>query len=110
MFWEKCSKDYGFHKATLYGIGYFINHIGYELFREEAIVWFYDIISNNPHLREVKLLTNTIYYLEQYMEMYCDYHRSDIKRNRTIKGQVEKVLDFLVERGSTIGFMLRDEL
>lgn len=44
------------------------------------------------------------------MEMYCDYHRSDIKRNRTIKGQVEKVLDFLVERGSTIGFMLRDEL
>lgn len=110
MFWEKCSKEYGFHKATLYGIGYFINHIGYELFREEAIVWFYDIISNNPHLREVKLLTNTIYYLEQYMEMYCDYHRSDIKRNRTIKGQVEKVLDFLVERGSTIGFMLRDEL
>lgn len=109
-FWEKCSKEYGFHKATLYSIGYFINHIGYELFRDEAITWIYDIIKDNPHLWEVKLLTNTIYYLEQYMEVYCDYHRSDIKRNQTIKTQVELVLDFLVEKGSTNGFMLRDEL
>lgn len=110
MFWQKCSREYGFHRATLYGIGYFINHIGYELFRDEAIIWIYDIINNNPHLWEVKLLTNTIYYLEKYMEIYCDYHRSEIKRNQTIKTQVEQVLDFLVEKGSTIGFMLRDEL
>lgn len=110
MFWQKCSREYGFHRATLYGIGYFINHIGYELFRDEAIIWIYDIINNNPHLWEVKLLTNTIYYLEKYMEIYCDYHRSEIKRNQTIKAQVEQVLDFLVEKGSTIGFMLRDEL
>lgn len=110
IFWEKCSKEYGFHKATLYSIGYFINHIGYEVFREEAIVWIYDIINNNPHIWEVELMTNTVYYLEQYMEMYSDYHRSDIKRNRLIKTQVEKVLDFLVEKGSTIGFLLRDEL
>lgn len=110
IFWEKCSKEYGFHKATLYGIGYFINHIGYELFRDEAIIWIYDIINNNQHLWEVKLLTNTIYYLEKYLETYCDYHKCEIKKNQTIKTQVERVLDFLVEKGSTIGFMLRDEL
>lgn len=110
VFWENCSKEYGFHKATLYSIGYFINHIGYELFRDEAIIWIYEIIDHNSHLWEVQLLANTIYYLECYMEIYCDYQRSNIKKNQIIKRQVELVLDFLVHRGSTIGFMLRDEL
>lgn len=109
-FWERCCRAFGYHKATLLGVGYFINHIGFEIAREKAITWIYEIISNQEHLWKVELLTNTIYYLENYMKIYCDYYMKEIKTDFNTKKKVIKVLDFMVEKESSIGFMLRDEL
>lgn len=110
VFWEKCCRVFGYHKATLLGIGYFINHIGFEIARAKAVTWIYEIISKQEHLWKVELLTNTIYYLENYMKIYCDYYIKEIKTDFCIKKKVIKVLDFMVEKESAIAFMLRDEL
>ena len=109
-FWERCCKAFAFHKATLLGIGYFANHIGFEVAREKVIIWIYEIVNSQDHLWKVELLTNTMYYLENYMKIYCDYHIKEIKTNFNIKKKVLRVLDFMVEKESTIGFILRDEL
>lgn len=109
-FWERCYKAFGYHKATLLGIGYFINHIGVEIARREAITWIYEIVNNQKHLWKVELLTNTMYYLENYIKIYCDYYMKEIKTDFNTKKKVLKVLDFMVEKESAIGFLLRDEL
>lgn len=109
-FWERCCKSFGYHKATLLGIGHFINHIGFEVARDRAITWIYEIVNNQGHLWKVELLTNTIYYLENYMKTYCDYNMKGIKTDFNLKKKVFKILDFMVEKESAIAFMLRDEL
>lgn len=109
-FWGKCCKTLGYHKATLLGIGYFINHMDFEVIKKEAITWIYEIISNHAHLWRVELLTDTIYYLENYMKIYCDYYMKEIKTDFNMRNKVIKILDFMVEKESAIGFMLRDEL
>lgn len=109
-FWERCCKTFSYHKATLLGIGYFINHIGFEVARDKAITWIYEIVNNQEHLWKVELLTNTIYYLESYMKTYCDYYMKEIKIDFNLKKKVFKILDFMVEKESAIGFMIRDEL
>ena len=44
------------------------------------------------------------------MKIYCDYYMKEIKTDFNTKKKVIKVLDFMVEKESSIGFMLRDEL
>lgn len=44
------------------------------------------------------------------MKRYCELHRSEIKRDSFVREKVMKILDFIVEKGSTIGFMIRDEI
>ena len=44
------------------------------------------------------------------MKTYCDYYMKEIKIDFNLKKKVFKILDFMVEKESAIGFMIRDEL
>ncbi len=80
------------------------------MFIEEGIVWLSEIINNNPHLQNVSLPKNTIFYIEEYISEFIKEHISALRMDVELKRKIGNVLDFLVLKGSTMGYFLREEL
>gem|GEM_PF-1820835 len=108
-FYKKVSSDLGFHKATLHGIVHLLNSIG-TCFFDYGVDWIFCIVKDNPWLEKQNLMTNTMFYLERYMVDIINRWQSKIKREKSTKEKIMYILNFMVEQGSTVGFMLRDEL
>ncbi len=108
-FYKKISLDLGFHKATLHGIVYLLNSIG-ACFFDCGVDWISCIIKDNPWVEKQNLMTNTMFYLERYMVDITNKWQSKIKREKATKEKIMCILNFMIEQGSTVGFMLRDEL
>ena len=109
-FLNNCYHALGFHRAALYSVSYFITHIGSELFFDMGITWIYNIIIDNEHLANSKLIENTCYYLESIMRQYSKRHMEDLKKNPSVRKKVTKILDFMIEHGSADAFTLRQEI
>lgn len=97
----------GYHPAVLYSIARILNSVGY-IYVNEGIKWLATLILNNPHLNTCDLPTNTLYFMEEYVQRFCNYFRNDVKKNVEIKNSLNTVLSFLVDKGSTCGYMLRE--
>ena len=98
----------GYHPAVIYSITRILNSVGY-IYENEGIKWLSTLILNNAHLRTCELPTNTIYYMEEFVQQFCNNNRKNIKRNAEIRNALSNVLSFLVDRGSTCGYMLREQ-
>ncbi|MEC1071960.1 hypothetical protein P9D22_27790, partial [Priestia megaterium] len=109
LFFRHMSHEIGHNPSVLYAIGRVLNTIGYS-FLSQGINWLYEIIKNNPHLEHKKLELNTEYYLEEYMQRYIFENRLYFKRNPSLRNKVITVLNFLVNRGSTCSYMLRESI
>ncbi|MBN1293804.1 MAG: hypothetical protein JXB48_18320, partial [Candidatus Latescibacteria bacterium] len=57
-----------------------------------------------------KLEINTIYYIETIMRRFIITNRQKIKTTYQIKNDVLEILNFLVERGSVTGYLLREDV
>ena len=79
-------------------------------FKEEGLDWIYEIIKRNENLNEKELVINTVYYMERYIGIYIDEKREIIKKDISIRKKVLTILDFLVNKGSTISYMIRELL
>lgn len=110
IFYKTIVNRMGSHPAILYSIGRLLNGIGTDTFFENGVEWLSDIVSRNPHLHQVTLPTNTIYYIEEYMYRYVHKKLYAFKSDPLRKHQVINVLNFLVDSGSSFGFLLREEL
>lgn len=97
----------GYHPAVIYSIAYVLNTIGY-CYADFGIKWLADLIINNDHLKNCNLPVNTQYYIEEYAQHFCNKNHSKLKTDTEIKNAVITVLSFLVDRGSTCGYMLRE--
>ena len=100
----------GYHPATLYSIAYVLNSIGKDTFSKEGLEWLSIIINNNPHLEKAALPANTQYYLEEYMNSLIKKEKFTLRTDNHRRKQVITVLNFLVSKGSTPGFRMRDEI
>lgn len=100
----------GYNPTTLFAISSVLNTIGKATFAETGINWIFDIISNNPHLYAKNLPDNTLFYIEEYIFSYVNTHIDTFQINIPIKRKVIKILDFLFSKGSTMGFLLKEEL
>lgn len=107
-FFDNIVKDIGFLPITLYSISRFINSVGYS-FVLEGLKWISKIISENDHLVNCRLQTNTLFYLEELVIRISVEFKDQVKRNPTLRKDLLCVLNFLVLRGSTIGFFIREE-
>lgn len=107
-FFRRTSADMGKHPATLYAISKILNDIGSQYF-EVGLSWIAMILKNQNYLTE-DLVTNTIYYVEVYMRKYVLKRRSEIRKNASVKQDTLVVLNFLIERGSIVGYLLRDDV
>ena len=108
IFFATAVMKIGYHPAVLYSITRILNSVGY-IYENEGIKWLSTLILNNSHLRTCDLPINTLYFLEEFVQRFCNNNRNNIKRNAEIKNALTNVLSFLVDRGSTCGYMLREQ-
>lgn len=86
-----------------------LNEIG-SSFINDGVVWISNILQNNPQYTSTELETNTVYYIENITRRFILINRQRIKATLSLKSQVIVILDFLLEKGSTTGFLLRDDI
>ncbi len=110
-FYYVMSERLGYNPTTLWAIARILNTIGKKVFISNGIDWLSHIIKNNPHLWEKPLPPNTIYYIEEYMFGFVKKENFTLKTAETdVKKKVLKILDFLVSKGSMVGFLLRETI
>ncbi|KZS43952.1 hypothetical protein AWU65_28155 [Paenibacillus glucanolyticus] len=109
IFFKRLATDIGYNPVILYAVSRVLNTIGYN-YIEEGLNWLFIIIKNNPHLKQIVLQVNTEYYIEEFMRRYTMQFEADIKKYPEIREKVICILSFLVDRGSTSGFMLRESI
>ncbi|OBR26137.1 hypothetical protein SRCM101266_03433 [Bacillus amyloliquefaciens] len=110
LFFRYISYELGYKPGVLYAIGRVLNTVGYNNYLSQGIDWLYEIINNNPHLEQKKLEVNTEYYIEEYMQRYILENRLSFKKKPALRNKVIVVLNFLVNRGSTVSYMLRESI
>ena len=109
LFFKKVAEDIGNRPSVLYSISKLLNDIG-SSFLEDGIVWLSDIFRKNQNLFSEKLEINTIYYLENVVRRYVLKNRYKVKKSIKIKNQVLLILNFLLEKGSVTGYLLREDI
>lgn len=101
--------DLGNNPAVLYSITKILNSIGSK-FTKEGIEWIYTIISTNNSLEMGNLESITLYYLEKVMRKFIFMNKEQIKKQIRLKNKVIPILDFMIERGSIQGYLLRESI
>ncbi len=108
-FFEDIAKYIGHCPSTLYALAKLLNDIA-DQYLNLGISWLSGILTRNKKLWTGKLETHTINYLEKLVRKYIYKEREQIRRSKQLKDEVLIILNFLVERGSVIGYMLRDNI
>ena len=93
----------------LYSISKLLTGIG-SGFLNEGISWIADLLRNNTNLLNNKLEPDTIFHLENLIRKYIFLQSAKIKKDRKSKDDVLIILNFLVEKGSAVAYMLREKV
>jgi hypothetical protein len=109
LFYKKVAQDIGHCPAVLYSISKVLNDIGSN-FLEDGIFWVSNILKRNKNLFSEELEINTIFYIENIVRRYILTNRQKIKKILKIKKDIVTILNFLVERGSVTGYLLREDI
>ena len=108
-FLMKVTRQLGDAPAALYSIVKLLNGTG-QRFIKDGISWISSMLSNNENLWNDELEDYTVYYLENVTKNYIHINRENIRREARLKREILIVLDFLVEKGSVAGYMLRESI
>jgi hypothetical protein len=108
-FFQSVARDMGHDPAVLYSLAKVLNEIGSTFF-EEGIIWISGVLQNSSELETGELEEDTVYYLENLVRKYILLKRSAIRSVKQTKDQVLLILNFLVERGSVVGYLLREDV
>lgn len=107
--YTNASKEIGNIPAVLYSVVKVLNSIGTN-FKEEGIDWINTIVSNNKSLKLDDLESNTLYYMEKFLRKFVFINRQKIKEEIKLKNKIIPILDFMIERGSIHGYLLRESI
>ena len=108
-FFKEISQKIGHCPSCLYSISKLLNGIG-NSYLNEGISWISEMLYKNKNLINAKLEINTIYYLENITRKYIYKNRESIRKTKKLKDEILIILNFLVEKGSVIGYMLRENI
>lgn len=108
-FFREISENIGHCAPTLYAISKLLNGIG-SAYVEDGIQWLSSMLVKNKNLLNAKLEVNTLYYIENLARKYIYRHRTKIKGNKKLKEEVLVILDFLIAKGSVVGYILRESI
>lgn len=105
-FYDKVVDRLGHCPTVLYSISKVLNDVG-SRFSHEGIVWLSELISKHTF---TQLEDHTVYYIENFVRRYILFNRQLVKTRKPLKDNVIVILNFLFEQGSTIGFLLREDI
>jgi len=108
-FFKEVSQKIGHCPSTLYALAKLLNGIG-SSYINDGIIWISDIIEKNEDLAKKELESNTIYYIENIVRIYIYKNRENIKKRTYLIQKILIILDFLREKGSVVGYMLREDI
>ncbi|HQJ20456.1 MAG TPA: hypothetical protein PLQ61_04600 [Bacteroidales bacterium] len=108
-FFEELSAKIGHCTSTLYSISKLLNGIG-TAYINDGVFWISNILERNQYLTNQKLEVNTIYYIESFIRKYINNNQQKIKRTNELKEKVLLILNFLIDKGSVVAFMLRERV
>jgi hypothetical protein len=108
-FFKDISEEIGHCPSTLYAISRLLNGIG-SSYLDDGISWLSDMLQRNKNLLSAKLEINTVYYLENIIKRYIYKNREKVKKTKELKQNVLIILDFLIKKGSVVGYMLRENI
>lgn len=109
ILYANASKDIGSIPAVLYSVVKVLNSIGTN-FASEGIDWIHTIVSNNKSLHLDDFESNILYYLERFLRKFVSKNRQKIKEQVKLKNKIIPILDFIIERGSKYGYLLRESI
>ena len=107
--YTSASKEIGNIPSVMYSIVKVLNTIGSN-FKDEGIEWLHTIVANNKSLNLDDLESNTLYYLEMFLRKYIFINRQKIKQEIRLKNKIIPILEFMIERGSIHGYLLRESI
>ena len=97
------------YPAILYSIVRLIDGIGSKYFRK-GITWISKIIVASDGFENTKIDSNTIFLIESAIRKYVLLYRDEIRRKRSQLEEVIIILNWLVNSGSVIGYMVREDI
>jgi len=108
-FFKEISENIGHCPSTLYSISKLLNDIG-STYIDDGLLWISTILDKNKDYPNKKLENNTIYYMEHFIRKYIFKNREKIKKTIALKNKLIIILNFLIEKGSVVGYMLREKI
>jgi len=109
LFYTNIVYDLSHIPTVLYSITKMLNSIGSK-YTTQGIDWIYTIISNNNSLKMGDLESNTLYYLERYLRKFIFLNSEQIKKDVRLKIKIIPILEFMIERASLHGYLLRESI
>jgi len=107
--YSSISKDLGYHPSVLYSIARVLNSVASN-FHDQGVDWINTIVVSHPDLELGKVKSDTLFNLENYLRQYIFLNRQRIKQDVRLKTKIINILDFMVERGSVHGYLLRESV
>ena len=108
-FFKRMSEKIGHCPSTLYSISKLLTGIG-SAYINDGISWIADMLRNNSNLSNDKLEPDTVFHLENLMRKYVFIQGEQIKKDRKTKDDVLTILNFLIDKGSALAYMLREKV
>lgn len=112
-FLRRISEKLGHCPSVLFSISKLLNGIG-SVYLNDGVSWISKILQNNNVSNIIQSNKNledtTIYYLENLSKNYIYRNREEIRKNSISKDEILKILDFLIEKMSVIGYLLREKI
>lgn len=109
QFFAEVAKNMGHCPSALYSLAKSLNNVA-SRYLNLGIAWLSGMLACNKELWTTKLEADTIYYLESLVRRYIYTEREKIRRTKQLKEEVLVILEFLVEKGSVVGYMLRESI
>ena len=108
-FFKEISQRIGHCPSVLYSISKLLDGIGSH-YLDDGILWISDTLSSNRELFAAELEDGTVYHMENSARKYIYKNLQKIRERNELKEEILVLLDFLVEKGSVIGYMLRERV
>lgn len=106
LFYDRVVSKMGHASVVLYSIAKVLNDVGSQ-FALDGVTWLSSMIIANKY---IELERYTIEYIEKFIRRFILIKRQNVKRDKVLRDKVICILDFLFEKGSIIGFLLREDI
>jgi hypothetical protein len=109
IFLKEISERIGHCPSTLYSISKLLCDVGSQ-YLDDGMFWISEMLTKNQNLTSMDLAVNTNFYLENLAKKYIHKNRTELKEIKRTKDKLLVILNFLVSKGSAIGYILRESI